>query len=641
MADDLLDLDPGIRESPTFQFIRGGFMLGDTAVPFFSTCVQARELNQIVQLPSQLPVDPQQPIKIEELFQRDLDEDRIRTRIVPYLEDAQKLRFFNALTVVLLPLQTDRRRLADAYPADDALAPDGPEELTNVKVGPVTLSYRGDNRRVGRLRWNADLTAPVVLDGQHRYRAMQKVLDGTGRLSQELAESEVSVLFLVLDERAGFAPPSPMTVLGACRQIFIDLNQYAKQVTRARLALLDDRRVNSTALQAILSPAVEVTNKPVHDRVAETGRLPLTLVSWRATDRQGETAKFDTGPYITSLLTLQDIVDHVLGVGTFTPLDHDRAGTIVDQLAARLDLENDPGFDLAQRQEEIKAAADEERPFDLPAEAVRTAGEAFRERFGPRIVKPLTGLIPYAALIDALTEAGVLSTDLEPWLAFNVDERRGLLTSLQAEDPKPKVDTAATAVKRERYPLAFQVVFQKASIYSLNSMLDRHAAVAAHWGLSEASEATVLDQWMERFNRYLAPALAIEGTESPFYGAGIRPGGIIDFRKTRIRTITGFVSYCMLADLPRWLELAEDRKTLRDQTMGFVTDGWGKIRAGRHEPLSGLYSLHGRNWRASVEELVATTAEIEDDPDDTKRQAATLAHAGWQLRRVVEVAAAA
>src|SRR4051794_23652253 len=85
-------------------FLRGAFDLSSTAVPYYSSTLPAGQLRTMLRLPSQLPVDPHQPIKLEELFQRELDEERVRTRIMPYLRDERSLRFFNALTVALLPL---------------------------------------------------------------------------------------------------------------------------------------------------------------------------------------------------------------------------------------------------------------------------------------------------------------------------------------------------------------------------------------------------------------------------------------------------------------------------------------------------------------------------------------------------------
>ena len=639
---DLFDLMPsGPQGVRPMEFLRGGFRLGQTSVPFFSVSVSAGDLNQMLQLPAQMPVDPEQPIRIEELFQRDLDLNRVKDDIVPYLENDQKLRFFNALTVALLPRDpADPRRLAADYPNHPAIAPDGPDGLTDIKVGPITLSYRGEGRRVGVMTWNPELTSPIILDGQHRFHAIQQVLAGSGQRSRELKTSELSVLFIILDEKAGFIPPTPTSALSACRQIFIDLNRNARTVSRARLSLLDDREVGSVAMRAILSPSVDVSTTPVEERVAEHGQLPLTLVGWRPTGRS-ETAKFDSGPFITSLLTLQDMVDHVLGVRPFNSMDHVRAKTFVEELAARLKIDDDPGFDLPKRLDEVDAAALAERPFDLPLDAVRAAAPAFSARYGRRIVEPLVALTPYAEQIAALRGVGVLEGPLEPWLAFTTAEREALINRLGVDDPALAVERASKNNKA-RHPLAFQVVFQKAFVYALNSMLDRHEHLGEHWGLQQVTEAAVQAEWIDRFNKYIAPSLAEDGDDSAFYGAGIKADGTVDFRKTRIRSITGFVSYCLLAEgLPGWVQ-AESAGSLKPDTISdWISESWEHIKAGPRPPLPGLFSLHGKNWRLSVEELVGLSHDFEDDEDGTQKAEAVLQHATWQLHTLVSGAAGA
>jgi hypothetical protein len=409
------------------------------------------------------------------------------------------------------------------------------------------------------------------------------------------------------------------------------------------MALLNDRDVTSVALRSVIAEAVEVDAAPVSDRVAETGRLPLTLVGWRATDiLQGESAKFDTGPYVTSLLTLQDVVDYILGAGTFVdPTDHGRALTFVQNLAGRLDLSDDPRFNLKRREREIAAAEDAERPFDLDPDAVTAAGEAFGERFRRRISEPLTQLTPYRVLIDRLTDAGVLGTGLEPWLAFNRGEREALLKDIQAEvDPDVDVRAAWEGVKNDEYPLAFQVVFQKAFLFSLNSACNNVNAVGELWKLDPIDEDSVRAEWMRRFNLVVAPSTRVTGAESPFYGAGIRSDGTIDFRKTRIGTITGFVTYCMLADMPAWIGQARAR-ALAEQAIGeWLSQSWAKIQPGRRGPLDALFSLHGKTWRQGVDELVRQTAGTEEDDDGYLHDSAVHAHATEQLLRVVRLAAA-
>jgi DNA-sulfur modification-associated len=264
-----------VPRAPDIQYIRGGFGLGRTQVPFFSSSVPAADLSALLKLPSQIPFDPGRPIELEELFQRELDDQRVDDEIVPYLSTEGRLRFFNALTVVLLPLDPGNpQRLSRFYPTETGLAPTpSSQALESEEVGPVLLSHPEGDEGVGILTWNTRLTLPVVLDGQHRFWAINRIINEPGgRLRDQLAASSISALFLVLDERAGFASGSEISVLEACREIFIDLNKHAQTVPSSRLYLLDDRDVNAVALRSILAKGVDLDGGPVQNRVRMSPR---------------------------------------------------------------------------------------------------------------------------------------------------------------------------------------------------------------------------------------------------------------------------------------------------------------------------------------------------------------------------------
>jgi DNA-sulfur modification-associated len=635
--------DVAADHSIEVPFLKGAFAIGSTAVPYFSTALPAGQLQSMLRLPSQLPVDADQPIKLEELFQRELDESRVTERIMPYLRNDGRLRFFNALTVALLPLDPDDpRRLASTYPDRDDLAPPAHPGWERTAVGPITISHPPGNRDIGELRWHNRLTLPVILDGQHRFRAIEKLLaDSAGQLFTDLAAVRVSILFLILDERAGFRAAEPASVLASCRDIFVDLNMHAVTVPRARLALLNDQSPWSMSLRSIISSGVGLDPALPAERVYTTGRLPLTLINWRGGD-----AKFDSGSYVTSLLTLQDMVEHVLGAARFRDVEYDRARDTMNRIAVRLDIEQTETFSLADVQRAIDDAERDERPFELTRKQAEAVGVAFASRLGQRITRPLVRLTPYATLSDKLVAAGLIGTELEPWLSFNDVERKTLLEQLRADDPAGEVSRIAQEVKGGPFRLAFQVVFQKAFVYSANSMVGATASLAEHWELEipegQEAEGVVLDTWIERFNSYVVPALGAERTASPFVGAGLRAGGDIDFRKTRIRTITGFVSYLLLAPMPEWVEARREGQLDEEEISNWVSEKWELILPGPRPQLEGLFSLHGKNWRNGIDEVVQGGAVVDEEIDVTDpdvRAAERLRFAALQLRRAVELAA--
>src|SRR4051794_5789322 len=109
-----------------FTFVRGRYMIGAEALSYFAVGMRVDEATKSLTLPRDVVLDPLAPIRMEELFQRELDEDRARNEIGAYLKRPKQPKFFNSLTAVLLPVDPDNGRLlAHEYPA----LPDRPKAV--------------------------------------------------------------------------------------------------------------------------------------------------------------------------------------------------------------------------------------------------------------------------------------------------------------------------------------------------------------------------------------------------------------------------------------------------------------------------------------------------------------------------------
>src|SRR5687767_7650256 len=118
MNDDFVEEQEEPRLTRNIPFMRGGLDLGSSSVPYFSTSLGVRELNELVELPTQLPTSGEAMLSLDELIQRELDEVRVKQQIEPYLRQPGHPRFFNALTVALLPMVAGgENRLATSYEA--------------------------------------------------------------------------------------------------------------------------------------------------------------------------------------------------------------------------------------------------------------------------------------------------------------------------------------------------------------------------------------------------------------------------------------------------------------------------------------------------------------------------------------------
>ena len=216
-----------------------------------------------------------------QLLQRDLDDHRVATSLIPYLlkGEGNMPAFFPPIVAVLLPFVVDQpakfesespiatvdwlgvsaqeRRSGDAYRSLKHLNEDGGLHET----------------QLGSLEWNEERGKLVVLDGQHRamallaiYRTITKTWKATSaekyshfyestvealvklnKLNLENVEVPVSVCWF--PDLAG----REMETHKAARKLFVDLNREARAPSEARLTLLSDSELVSIFARSLLN----------------------------------------------------------------------------------------------------------------------------------------------------------------------------------------------------------------------------------------------------------------------------------------------------------------------------------------------------------------------------------------------------
>jgi hypothetical protein len=583
-----------------FLFIEGGFAIGASRVPYFSASLPVETAARVIRMPSEMPVSAERPLDLSELIQRDLIEERVDEGLNAYLRDPSSAHFFNSLTVALLPMSSDSNGLALADSYAEQVGPQHlvPEYGDDV-IGPVTLMRPANHGGHGFLAWDSKFTFPVVLDGQHRLAALKAAMSGNFPRKLDLENSRVSILFLVLDERAGYLAPAYPSVLAACRSIFIDLNKNAKSIAKGRQYLLDDRDLSSGCLRSVLHDSVSVTDLgPVSSRVNVEPRLPLSLVDWRS-----ESAKFDgDSPFVTSLLALYAIVDAIAGIKTPDFSDIEAVKLFLDRSTARL-LEPSAAADFMKSvSERLKHCEEQDVPFTLYGDEVNVLASGFRARFGRRIVSLMTELKPYRDLIEGYESAGLIGTAKEAWFSLDDPGRRALVESLQIGDPAQEIAEIVSTVKG--VDLAYQVVFQRAAVLALNHVLDFPDVAGSLWNLgATASEADVTLEFIKRWNERLAPSTKKGASKaSPFVGAGVRIEGTIDFRKTRVSAIEGFIVYAVLSPEEWWLQ--ENPVPTPDSLREWVSKGFEQIGPGAPgNPEKALLGQAGSKWRRGLADV--------------------------------------
>lgn len=458
-----------VHYTPSRSVLCGEFNISKVSIPYFQGVMSLEEATKELKLVENLPSDLRSMWRLEELFQREIDWERVEQQIVNgYLRRSDKLQFFNSLTVALLPLD-DRQHLASSYvdpenppPMESELAPEN-WDLTNVGRVQV-IKLRGTNH--ASLRWDPKRVFPAAIDGQHRLAALKRYVERGNLSSKELATT-ISVIYLILDNRVGFqmqenAATNENPILTAIREIFIDLNKSAKAVSRTRQILLDDQTIESRCVRALL--AGRIGDK-------EDGVLPLGLVHW-----QGEVgAKFNIGertaPFITTVELLNSIIGIILDLQPpKDPLNDGQVVKFVESLENTFNLSQviaDNPLRYPQHQHPLieyvqKHYFRDEKPLaNLPGHYLQVVSDIFRGDWRLVIVSTLMRFAPYAKFIAEVDQRGGLEGELAFYLAL---PPRAQLT--QREDWGDTVSNRIEKPLRELAGLkleswAFYAVFQK------------------------------------------------------------------------------------------------------------------------------------------------------------------------------------
>jgi DGQHR domain-containing protein len=465
-----------VPSTPHFNFLHGSFGVGAWRVPYFAATVSFADAAQHLHLPSEIPGGEQIKWDLDALYQRNIDWQRVTRQIAPYLRATDMPQFFNAVTVALLPYSQSERRVLDSFAPSGTWNP--PPLLGSytkeLSVGPVRFGFWDDwetpqdqGFETGQMRWNTDELFAVAIDGQHRLAAIKEIVDPG--LATDANSSRLAVLFLIFDERVGFiAPDKPQTV-ELLRKLFIDLNKHAKTVNRARQILLDDRDPMAMSVRALLAMTQEDN---LDDLQKSPPRLPLALVDWFT-----EQAKFDTGPYLTTVLGLDWIVSKALDTAPIS--DFTAYGNVLRQFAkleARLAIYLRAARSRLQELQNVELT-----PFAYSDDDLDQIRDAFAAVWNKPLCCLFSEFAPYSELINQRIGGETLTLDWQEWYRLREAMKNDRFAEKPTQDYKHFLRALTTrehpvgertleerlevleSLKRD-YGLAFNVVFQRALV---------------------------------------------------------------------------------------------------------------------------------------------------------------------------------
>jgi hypothetical protein len=394
--------------------MRGEFSLSGTVkVPYFSCLMDINRVTRELKTHEEVSPSLETVYSLAELFQRQIDIDRVRREIVDgYLRAPNKIKFFNSLTIVLLPKSEDGK-IVPSFEGYDNNDPPIPDQKCGQFDSNFSLENTGTKKAVfggvqfittlseniSRLRWDNNRVDAVAVDGQHRLRAMKLWMEGK---NQQLSEIErptrIPIIFLLLHEAAGFigsATGSTSGLKGVAREIFTDLNKNAREVDLATQIILDDLSVESCCVRSLVTDSTCVDDKIL---------LPLSLLRWQEANN-----RFDQKYYLNSLVNLHLLVKDLLGLKAIDPMRKSDVMNFISTVS-RLLGKGTPRQLVHQNEslEKYYSSAffedgDDEpvAPFSgIPAHYLPSAVEGFKEYFSPWLLALLKNFAPYKQLIQ-------------------------------------------------------------------------------------------------------------------------------------------------------------------------------------------------------------------------------------------------
>jgi DGQHR domain-containing protein len=180
-----------------------------------------------------LTLAPQDTLTFSERIQRVVNIRRVEKEIVPYLEK-NDLRFFNALVCILLPDSNKQDGFWDF------------EEYKDEHGTPIG--------GLGKLRIVKEV-GRIVLDGQHRFVALQQYWRMKKDTPAKDANIDVALVFVVVDSLGRIGSPTPnlrAKTIEAVRNLFAVLNKTARSVDKATLLLIDDSDIFNVMTRSLL-----------------------------------------------------------------------------------------------------------------------------------------------------------------------------------------------------------------------------------------------------------------------------------------------------------------------------------------------------------------------------------------------------
>ncbi len=352
---------------------------------------------------------------ISSLIQRELDHKRASQICDDYLMAGGNTKYFPPLIAVLIP--TD-----EEYRPKDSFGPPDPESLARFEASIFMTDNKYQDQEFkspeqpfqgfnlvalddyqGDVSWDAKNLSAVVIDGQHRYKALQKAVERNKKFDDWF----LSVTLIDLQPVCAETGKTPTEV---ARDLFVTINHTLVEVDETRLVLMDDRDLLATCTQALVDDSDD-TCLPV---------CPPELIDWEC-----DGGKHNLSNSITGVLVLRQVVLHSIFDGRNLSSVDDRSNPKVvrrwmDQVNNRLDVDEviahqlDDSETLKYRFDSAIKAADADYDgeegyflFSYSVDVSKILKSRFKELYLPSFREVYRRLRPYEDLQNLARSSGI------------------------------------------------------------------------------------------------------------------------------------------------------------------------------------------------------------------------------------------
>ena len=255
------------------------FAISNIPIRYYMTNVRLSALEDTFKLVEDIPGSSNWGYNV--IFQRDIDDDRVDNELLrKYLLNPNKFKFFNPLTIALLPIDGKENKILDKYTDYES---DEKGNWVHEKIGGIELELlKGSS--VGKIKWDKNKICGVAIDGQHRLSALMEYAKHPDRPSGiNPADVTIPIVLLVFNTDRG-------EILKQIREIFVDINKNAEPVSGGRRILLDDRDIFAVFARDLIED----------DEVPDG--LRYEVVDWKHKSARPENQQ------LTTVIVLYDIV---------------------------------------------------------------------------------------------------------------------------------------------------------------------------------------------------------------------------------------------------------------------------------------------------------------------------------------------